>query len=86
MRTNSDGKVKWTASEKVIDDDFETIRKHEDQLFERRNYSTMKDPDVFNDLKFSKSFSYLWPTEIDDDVNVANRQIVKETTNRKERC
>ena len=66
--SSSDGKVVWTVVDKVVDDDFETIRKFEDKKFEDQNYSPMIDPDILKSLNFSESFWYLWPTEIDDDV------------------
>jgi len=83
--SSSDGKVVWTVVDKVVDDDFETIRKFEDKKFEDQNYSPMIDPDILKSLNFSESFWYLWPTEMDDDVNNINSAIVKENHSRKER-
>ena len=45
----------------------------------------MIDPGILKSLDFSTSFWYLWPTEIDDDVNNINSAIVKENHSRKER-
>ena len=82
---SSDGKVVWTVVDKVVDDDFETIRAYEDKIFEDKDYSPVIDPVILKSLDFSKSFWYLWPTEIDDDVSNINIAIVKENHNRKER-
>ena len=51
--SSSDGKIVWTVVDKVVDDDFEDIRKFEDKKFEDKNYSPMIDPDVLKSLKFS---------------------------------
>ena len=53
-------------------------------MFEDKNYSPVIDPDSLKTLNFSKTFWYLWPTEIDDDVHNINRTIVKEKYDRKE--
>ena len=83
--SSSDGKVVWTVVDKVVDDDFETIRKFEDEKFEDKDFSPVIDPDILKSLNFSEGFWYLWPTEIDDDVNNINSAIVKENHSRKER-
>ena len=67
--TSSYGKVKWTFIDKVVNDNFETIRTYEDKIFEDKHYSPVIDPTILKGLDFSKSFWYLWPTEIDDDVS-----------------
>ena len=46
----------------------------------------MTDPDVLNDLSFSKSFWCSWPTKIDYDVDNMNSTILKEKNSRKDRC
>ena len=79
------GKAVWTVVDKVVNDDFETSRTHEDKIFEDKNYSPVIDPGILKSLDFSKSFWYLWPTEIDDDVSNINSAIVKENHGRKER-
>ena len=44
----------------------------------------MTDPNVLNGLNFLKSFWYSWSTDIDDDVDITNRSIMKENATRKE--
>ena len=78
------GNCIWTVIEECNEDIFEEVREKEEKLYETKNFYNIVDNNDVKEEDYNKSFWFLWPETVDNDLNKLNGIVDKDNIQRKE--